>query len=180
MILALSLATSCGIFKKSNKHIDKSAVTKIVNRDCVTVSDVQVREVDKGEVKLEKTTTVVRKSPPKKMVTEGVLKQGLNVLTDSMGRELIAVFDTLSKTVQIAISIPEVEETTTTTENTTEKKDKEKTEVKKDSAIIRDERRFEESREVVDRESKPDYTWIWCVAVVIIVVGFFVLMRIRR
>ena len=124
------------MFKKTNKHIAKSEVVSVIKRDCVTVATVEAREVDKTITENEKTTTTTKKAPGKKVVVGGELKSGLNVFSDSLGRELIAVFDTLSMQVQIVVDVPEVDETTTTTERTNEKKDTEKHEIRKDTAQI--------------------------------------------
>lgn len=182
IILALSILSSCGMFKKTNKHISKSEVVSVVKRDCVTVATVEAREVDKTVTENEKTTTTTKKAPGKKVVVGGELKGGLNVFSDSLGRELIAVFDTLSMQVQIVVDVPEVDETTTTTERTNEKKDTEKHEIRKDTAILRDERNFSQKQSEVVKEGKPDYTWIIYVfgVIALVVIGILVYRKFKK
>lgn len=170
------------MFKKTNKHIAKSEVVSVVKRDCVTVATVEAREVDKTVTENEKTTTTTKKAPAKKVIVGGELKSGLNVFSDSLGRELIAVFDTLSMQVQIVVDVPEVDETTTTTERTNDKKDTEKHEIRKDTAILRDERNFSQKQSEVIKESKPDYTWIIYVfgVIALVVIGILVYRKLKK
>ena len=182
IILALSILSSCGMFKKTNKHIAKSEVVSVVKRDCVTVATVEAREADRTTTENEKTTTINKKAPGKKVIVGGELKSGLNVFSDSLGRQLIAVFDTLSREVQIVVDVPEVEETTTTTERTNEKKDTEKHEIRKDTAILRDERNFSQKQSEVIKESKPDYTWIIYVfgVIALVVIGILIYRKFKK
>ncbi|HWL22287.1 MAG TPA: hypothetical protein VNR38_00805 [Ureibacillus sp.] len=160
---------SCGLFKKTNKHIDKSESVTRVEHSEVKVGNVESKEVDRGTVVTETERIEERKRDGGKRVVTGELKPGRNVLMDSVLKELVLVFDSLTNRIDVEVTIPPVEERVVTKERKEEKKDQERKEIRKDSAVIRDDRFSTVSSEEIKKESKPDYNWIWYVGVLIIV-----------
>lgn len=162
-------ATSCGLFKKTNKHIEKSEKVVKVEQSEVRVGNVESKEVDRGTVVTETERVEERKRPEEKRVVSGELKPGRNVLMDSVLKEIVLEFDSLTNRVKVEVTIPPVDERIVTRERKEEKKDKERKEIRKDSLAIRDDRFSTVSSEEIKKESKPDYNWIWYVGVLIIV-----------
>ena len=171
-ILLISVS-SCGLFKKTNKHIEKSeSVTKVEHSE-VKVGNVESKETDKGTVVTETERIEERKRDGGKRVVSGELKPGRNVLMDSVLRELVVVFDSLTNNVQVEVTIPPVEERIVTKERKNEKKD---------TAILRDERNFSQKQSDVIKESKPDYTWIIYVfgVIALVIIGILVYRKFKK
>lgn len=166
----IAMMSSCGVFKRTNKTLDNREQSSVTRSDSVSKSDINRTTKDKGVVIDEVVTVTEKKKPATKTRVKGSLDHGTNILTDSLGREFIAIFDTLSKVVEVSIVLPEETETTTRTEKKTEKKDTEKKEVIKQTANVRDEQKISVRDVRKESESKPDYTWIWYIVFAVIVV----------
>lgn len=166
----MAMLSSCGVFKKTNKSLDKLEQSSVTRSDSVSKSDINRTIKDKGVVIDEVVTVTEKKKPATKTKAKGSLDHGANVLTDSIGREFIAIFDTLSKVIEVSIVLPEETETTTRTEKRTENKDTEQKEVIKQTANVRDEQKTSVRDVSKESESNPDYTWIWYVVFALVVV----------
>lgn len=173
----IAMMSSCGVFKRTNKTLDKREQYVVTRSDSVSKSDINRTTKDRGVVIDEVVTVTEKKKPATKTRVKGSLDHGTNVLTDSIGREFIAVFDTLSKVVEVSIVLPEETETTTRTEKKTEQKDTEQKEVIKQTANVRDEQKASVRDVRKEVESKPDYTWIWYVVFAVVVVIYVLFKR---
>lgn len=174
LIIFLTI-TSCGVFKKTNKTIDYSNGVEVVKRDCVVTGVVESKEFDKGRIDSEVMTVTEKKKAGERVKIRGKVEHGTNVLSDSLGREFIAVFDSLSKVVEVTVNLPDEVEVQTVREKRSEKKDTERTEVKKETANIRDEKKISNEVKNTVTESKPDYSWILYVAFAAVVI--FILLK---
>lgn len=152
--------SSCGVFKRTNKDIDKIEQSNVSIKDSISKTDIDRTTKDNSVIVDEVVTVTEKKKPATKTKAKGILEQGVNVLTDSLGREFIAIFDTLSKVVEVSIVLPEETETTTRTEKKTENKDTEQKEVIKQTANVRDEQKAIIKEVNKKTDSKPDYSWI--------------------
>ena len=190
LVVIVTAFASCGIFRKT-KHKERHTIEEVVKRDCVSMEnatkkgEVKQREVDKGSVVTERTTTSVTEKGGKSKVTigKGDLKHGENYLRDSAGNEVKAVLDTLGKTLTLEITTKGERTETTVQERITEQKDatKEREEKQdetgsKQVAVAVDQRREETSSES-SSESKPSFwgifgNWIGISVAVVIVLGF--------
>lgn len=166
----IAMMSSCGVFKRTNKTLDKREQSSVTRSDSLSKSDINRTTKDKGVVIDEVVTVTEKKKPATKTKVKGSLDHGTNILTDSLGREFIAIFDTLSKVVEVSIVLPEETETTTRKEKRTENKDTEKKEVIKQTANVRDEQKISVRDVRKESESKPDYTWIWYIVFAVVVV----------
>jgi len=174
--LTLLIVSSCGIFKRTNKDIHVVEHKEVVLKDSTSETVIYGEVKDKGIIETETTTTTERKKPGVKAKAKGELEHGVNILTDSIGREFIAIFDTLSKVVEVSIVLPDEVETVTKHEKKSEKKDEEKKEVIKQAATVREEKAIRSKESVKKTESKPDYTWI----LYIVFAGVVVFVLIKR
>jgi len=151
----------------------------------VRIGEVKEREVDKGTIVTERTTTSVTEKGGKSKVTitKDDLKPGENYLRDSAGNEIKAVVDTLGKTLTVEITTKGQRTETTVQERITENRDvsKEREESneqkqEKQVAVTVDQRR-EEAQSQSSSESKPSAwaifgNWIGIAVAVVIVLGF--------
>lgn len=189
--------SSCGMFKRT-KTADKQNLEVVSKRDsiettkAISTGEVKEQVVDKGTIVTEKETTTVTTKPSsntKLQVKKNELKPGLNILRDSMGREVRAVLDTLNNILTLDISTPPETETkveketrTEQKDQTTDKQEKKQEQVEKQVAVAREDRKKEKVSSST-KTSVPSVTgtlgmWLGIgFAILIVVVGIIWYLR---
>lgn len=162
--------TGCGIFKRTNKTLDKFESSNVVKRDCVIVSNVESKEIDKGII----ITETVKEQPKQRVEVNGVVKNGLNVFTDSLGRQVKAQFDSITKHLGITFDIDGYREVT----KVTEYKDREVNSIASGSVSVSSESAVKMKESQLKKESKPEYSWIFYVGLTVL--GFWFLFKVIR
>lgn len=168
-ILFLSL-TGCGIFKRTNKTLDKFESSNVVKRDCVIMSNIESKEIDKGII----ITETVKEQPKQKVEVSGIVKDGINIFTDSLGRQVKAQFDSITKSLGITFDIEGYREVT----KVTEYKDRELNSTSSGTVSVSSESEVKIKESQLKKESKPVYSWIFYVGLTI--VGFIILFKVIR
>lgn len=190
MVVIVATVSSCGIFRKT-KHKENHTIEEVSKQESVSVEtsttkgEAKERNVDKGKVVTERTTTSTTTKGGKSGITirKGDLKPGENYLKDSAGNEVKAVLDTLGKTLTLELNTPPETNTTTTKERITENRDEtrdreENQEQQQEKQVaIREEQRREESTSESISDSKPSPwavvgNWVGIAVAVVIVLGF--------
>lgn len=179
---------SCGIFKKTVKEKESERIEEREIRDSVDRKEEVVEEkkevkeeVKEEEVTEKETTTTKKKVGGKTNINIPKGTKGEYVFTDSTGRVIKVLLDSLSNI--ISIDFQEViEETTTVKERTTKKKEASKGEKeeskssKKQEAIVHQDTRREEESKSSSSESTPSFkVLIWLVAIVVGIGGIIYL-----
>lgn len=149
------------MFKRSSSTLDKHESSNVVRRDCVSTGIVEKRDIDRGIIETETVTVTERVKPSTKIKAKGKVDHGVNILTDSIGREFIAIFDSLTRVVEVSITLPEEKETETKTESKREQRDSERQHTSKNNVALRQDDESTYVSKSTTKESKPDYKWIW-------------------
>lgn len=175
---------SCGIFKKTVKEKESEKIEEREIRDSVDRKEEVVEEkkevkeeVKEEEVTEKETTTTKKKVGGKTNIEIPKGTKGEYVFTDSTGRVIKVLLDSLSQI--ISIDVQEViEETTTVKERTTKKKEaskdtkEESKSSKKQEAIVHQDTRRDEEFKSSSSESTPSSKGIvWSLAIVVGIIG---------
>ena len=198
--LACVLA-SCGSLRNKSRSSEKLEIIEGAKLQQTTTEQsgskvaVAEREVDKGTVVTERTTTTTTNRDGAKgtaVIRKGDLKHGENTIPMDSALGLIkAVLDTLNQTLTIEVTTPAAKSETVITERITERKDveRERKEERQDTSSkqvatqVQSDRRESASGE--ENESKPN---IWAVLVSkigwgiagVILIGFVLWYLFRR
>ena len=203
MALVVMVATlaSCGSLRNKSRSSEKLEIIEGAKLQQTTTEQagskvaVAEREVDKGTVVTERTTTTTTSRDGAKgtaVIRKGDLKHGENTIPMDSALGLIkAVLDTLNQTLTIEVTTPAAKSETVITERITEHKDTERdrkeerqdTSSKQVATQVQTDRRESASGE--ESESKPN---IWAVLVSkigwgiagVIVIGFVLWYFFRR
>jgi len=166
LLVSTLLLTGCGLFKNtsSNRHSERRE--EVVKRDCVVVDSDRgrvidsIKETDKGKVVTERETkTVIEKGGKTRVVIPDV-KTGENRITDDEGNTILAILDSLNKTLTIEVETPKSREETTVKEVVTDQRDaakegsRKQESVKEKQVAVRQDERSEESIKSREKESK--------------------------
>lgn len=188
MVVVLATFASCGIFKNKSKQkhkleiVEGVKIEKKVEESSSSLTKVKEREIDKGTVVTERTTTATTTTVGNKgkvVIKKGDLKPGENYLRDSAGPLVKAILDTLNKTLTLEIDQPSTTTQSVTNEKIYENKDvsKEKEEEKQESANKQVALTVDSTRREIQQDSSSQSTpstkgmlWFW------IGLGVFVLM----
>ncbi len=180
MVIVVTFA-SCGLFKKSTKHVEKSSLEVVSKRDSSLSEKTQkdslqrTVKVDKGTVVTEtETTTVTEKKGGKvsgSVPIDKVLSGAEILLKDSAGFKILVQLDTLRNAFTVRSESPGEKITHHTKQTVTENKDyKEESEnngsehVEKQVATSQ-EHRQKESTKIEDIQKEPKgtsfiYFWV--------------------
>lgn len=171
LIMVCTLINGCGLFKRTNKHLVSSEQVVSVKRDSTKSVDIESKTIDKGTSTVEIETITERKRDGGRRVITGNLNSGRNVFLDSVFKEVVLNFDSLTRQVQIELNLPPIQEKVIKKERRQEQRDTEKTEVKKENVAVRNEDKHISKEKEELKESKPEYSWI------VVVVGLFFLIK---
>lgn len=175
---------SCGIFKKTVKEKESEKIEEREIRDSVDKKEEVVEEkkevkeeVKEEEVTEKETTTTKKKQGGTTKIDIPKGTKGEYVFTDSTGRIIKVLLDSLSNI--ISVDVQEViEETTTIKERTTKRKDsnkesnEESKSSKKQEAIVHQDTRREEEYKSSSSESTPSSKGIlWIIGIIVLGVG---------
>ena len=193
LVVLVATLASCGSLRNKSKSSEKLEIiegaklqqtTKKQSGSKVAVTE---REVDKGTVVTERTTTTTTSRDGAKgtaVIRKGDLKHGENTIPMDSALGLIkAVLDTLNQTLTIEVTTPAAKSETVITERITERKDvdRERKEERQDTSSkqvatqVQSDRR--ESASSDENESKPNVWAVfvskigWGIAILIMVIG---------
>lgn len=190
-VVIVATFASCGLFRKSTKHVEKRSLAVVSKRDSTlsekTQKDNLQRTVkfDKGTVITETETTIVtEKKGGKFSGTVGLdkLKSGVAILLkDSAGFKISALLDTLNNKLSINSESPSEKETKHTKQTVTELKDAKEESEKKGSeqvqkqVAVNHEQRKKESTKIEDIQKDPKGAMmIWgAIGLLILICGVF-------
>ena len=201
MACLVCVIASCGSLRNKSRSSEKLEIIEGAKLQQTTMEQsgskvaVAEREVDKGTVVTERTTTTTTSRDGAKgtaVIRKGDLKPGENTIPMDSALGLIkAVLDTLNQTLTIEVTTPAAKSETVITERITERKDvdRERKEERQDTSSkqvatqVQSDRRENASGE--ENESKPN---IWAVLVSkigwgiagVIVIGFVLWYFFRR
>lgn len=175
---------SCGIFKKTVKEKESEKIEVVEKRDSVERKEEVVEEkkevkeeIKEEEVTEKETTTTKKKVGGKTNIEIPKGTKGEYIFTDSTGRVIKVLLDSLSQIISIDVQ-EVVEETTTVKEKVTKKKEaskdtkEESKSSKKQEAIVSQDTRREEEHKSSSSESTPSSKGIlWVLAIVVGVGG---------
>lgn len=188
-IISTLLLSSCSIFKDTKKVVKKDEVVEEVKVDSTVREEKKdsIKETEKETdieeviVETEETTKKITKGGTTKVVAKkGDLNpDGETILTDSLGRKIIVLLDSLSGQITLIVETPEVVEETTKKETRTEIKDKSKekskeqeTVQKKEAIVQREEKRVDKKKTTEkESESKPLTVIAMFIGLALLIVG---------
>ncbi|MNK26442.1 hypothetical protein D3C87_447780 [compost metagenome] len=196
MVIVTAFA-SCGIFRRSTKHVEKHSLEVVSKRDSSLTEKTQkdslqrTVKVDKGTIVTEtETTTLTEKKGGKISGSIGVdkVKSGAEILLkDSAGFKILVQLDTLKQTLTVRSESPGEKVTQHSKQTVTEHKDaKEKSEkqgsekVEKQVATSQ-EHRQKESTKIEDIQKEPKGSMmIWLgLGVLVLVIGLLLFFGFR-
>jgi 2,3-bisphosphoglycerate-independent phosphoglycerate mutase len=180
-VVIVTAFASCGLFRKSTKHVEKHSLEVVSKRDSTLSEKTQVDslqrtvKVDKGAIVTEtETTTVTEKKGSKVSGSIGVekVKSGAEILLkDSAGFKILVQLDTLKQTLTVKSESPGDKITQHTKQTVTEHKDYKEENEKKGSEHVEkqvatsQEHRQKESTKIQDIQKEPKgtsfiYFWV--------------------
>ncbi|MCS4164475.1 hypothetical protein [Sphingobacterium sp. BIGb0116] len=181
MAVIVTSVASCGLFRKSTKHVEKHSLEVVNKRDSSLTEKTQIDslqrtvKVDKGTVVTETETTVTtEKKGGKVSGSVGIDKvvSGANILLkDSAGFKILVQLDTLKQTLTVKSESPGDKITQHTKQTVTEHKDyKEESEKRGSEQVqkqvaVNHEQRQKESTKIEDIQKEPKgtsfiYFWV--------------------
>ena len=188
-LFGVLLLSSCSIFKDTRKVVDKEEKIEEIKVDSVVREEVKdsIKEVEKETdteeviVETEETTKKTTKGGSTKVdIGKGDLNpHGETIITDSLGRKIIVLLDSLSDKITILVEAQEVVEETTKKETRIEKRDdskeksKEQETVQKKEAIVQREEKKVDKKKTTEKESqsKPLTVIAMFIGIALLIVG---------
>ncbi|WP_313672024.1 hypothetical protein [Sphingobacterium multivorum] len=195
MVVIVITFASCGLFRRSTKHVEKHSLEVVSKRDSSLSEKTQkdslqrTVKVDKGTIVTEtETTTVTEKKGGKVSGSIGVdkVKSGAEILLkDSAGFKILVQLDTLKQTLTVRSESPGEKVTQHTKQSVTEHKDLAQSEEKKGSEKVEkqvatsQEHRQKESTKVEDIQKEPKGSMmIWgAIGLLILICGILFLKK---
>lgn len=196
-VVIVTAFASCGLFRKSTKHVEKHSLEVVSKRDSSlsekTQKDSLQRSIktDRGIVVTEtETTTVTEKKGGKVSGSVSVekVKSGAEILLkDSAGFKILVQLDTLKQTLTVQSESPGEKITQHTKQKVAEQKDskeeneKQGTEKAEKQIAISQENRHKESTKIEDIQKEPKGSMmIWgAIGLVILICGVILFLRRR-
>ena len=196
MVIVTAFA-SCGLFRRSTKHVEKHSLEVVSKRDSSlsekTQKDSLQRniKVDKGTIVTEtETTTVTEKKGGKVSGSVGVdkVKSGAEILLkDSAGFKILVQLDTLKQTLTVRSESPGEKVTEHTKQTVTENKDSKEESEKQGSEKVEkqvatsQENKQKESTKIEDIQKEPKgLMMIWLgLGVLVVVIGLLLFFGFR-
>lgn len=196
-VVIVAAFASCGLFRKSTKHVEKSSLEVVNKRDSSLSEKTQkdslqrTVKIDKGTIVTETETTVTTEKKGGKVsgsVGLDKVKSGAEILLkDSAGFKILVQLDTLKKTLTVRSEAPAEKTTSHTKQTVTERKDSKESSEKQGSekvekqVVISQEHRQKESSGVEDVTKEPKGSMmIWlALGVLLLVVGLLLYFGIR-
>ncbi len=194
-VVIVATFASCGIFRRSTKHIEKHSLEVVSKRDSSLSEGTQkdslqrTVKVDKGTIVTEtETTTVTEKKGGKVSGSIGVdkVKSGAEILLkDSAGFKILVQLDTLKQTLTVRSESPGEKVTQHTKQTVTENKDSKEESEKQGSDKIEkqvatsQEHRQKESTKIEDIQKEPKGSMmIWgAIGLLIVICGVIWFLR---
>lgn len=194
-VVIVTAFASCGLFRKSTKHVEKHSLEVVSKRDSTLSEKTQkdslqrTVKVDKGTILTEtEITTVTEKKGGKVSGSVPVekVKSGAEILLkDSAGFKILVQLDTLKQTLTVKSESPGEKITQHTKQIVTEKKDAKEESEKKGSeqvqkqVAVSHEQRQKESSKIEDIQKDPKGSMmIWgAVGLLIVICGVIWFLR---
>lgn len=180
-VVIVTAFASCGLFRKSTKHLEKHSLEVVSKRDSTLSEKTQkdslqrTFKVDKGTIVTDtETTTTTEKKGGKVIGSVGVdkVRSGAEILLkDSAGFKILVQLDTLKQTLTVKSESPGDKITQHTKQTVTEHKDyKEESEKRGSEQVqkqvaVNHEQRQKESTKIEDIQKEPKgtsfiYFWV--------------------
>lgn len=180
-VVIVTAFASCGLFRKSTKHVEKSSLEVVSKRDSSLSEKTQkdslqrTVKVDKGAIVTETETTTVTEKKGGKVsgsIQVDKVKSGAEILLkDSAGFKILVQLDTLKKTLTVRSESPGGKVTQHSKQTVTEHKDYKEESEKKGSEHVEkqvatsQEHRQKESTKIEDIQKEPKgtsfiYFWV--------------------
>ncbi|WON94752.1 hypothetical protein [Sphingobacterium sp. UGAL515B_05] len=197
LVVIVTAFASCGMFRKSTKHVEKHSLEVVSKRDSSlsekTQKDTLQRTIktDHGVIVTEtETTTVTEKKGGKVGGSVGVdkVKSGAEILLkDSAGFKILVKLDTLKQTLTVISESPGEKVTQHTKQTVTEQKDAKEESEKKGSEQVQkqvatsQEHRQKESTKIDDIQKEPKGSMIiWLgLGALVFVIGLLLFIGFR-
>lgn len=170
-VVIVTAFASCGLFRKTSKHVEKSSLEVVEKRDSSLSEKTQkdslqrTFKVDKGTIVTETETTITTEKKGGKVIgSVGVdkVKSGAEILLkDSAGFKILVQLDTLKQTLTVKSESPGDKVTQHTKKTITEQKDAKEESEKKGSeqvqkqVAVNHEQRQKESTKIEDIQKEP-------------------------
>lgn len=171
---------SCGLFRKSTKHVEKSSLEVVSKRDSSLSEKTQkdslqrTVKVDKGVIITETETTTITEKKGGKVSGSVPIDKALSgaeiLLKDSAGFKILVQLDTLKQTLTVRSESPGEMVTQHTKQTVTENKDyreeneKQGSEKAEKQVATSIEHRQKESVKIEDVKKEPkgtSFVWFW-------------------
>ena len=180
MVIVTAFA-SCGLFRKSTKHIEKHSLEVVSKRDSSLSEKTQkdslqrTVKVDKGTIVTETETTTVTEKKGGKVSGSVAVDKALSgaeiLLKDSAGFKILVQLDTLKKTLTVRSESPgeritqHTKQRVTEHKNATESSEKKGSEKAEKQVATSQEHRQKESTKIEDIQKEPKgtsfiYFWV--------------------
>ncbi|WP_343321428.1 hypothetical protein [Sphingobacterium multivorum] len=195
MVVIVAAFASCGLFRKSTKHVEKSTLEVVSKRDSSLSEKTQKDSIqrtiktDQGITITETETTTITKKPGGKLnasVDLDKLKSGEEMLLkDSAGFRISAILDSVNNRLSIKSEAPSEEKTENKKERKSEYNNKKESNEKKGSeqvqkqVAVSHEQRQKESTKIEDIQKEPKGSMlIWLgIGALVFVIGFLFLRK---
>lgn len=197
-VVIVATFASCGLFRRSTKHVEKHSLEVVNKRDSSLSEKTQkdslqrTVKVDKGTIVTEtETTTVTEKKGSKVSGSVGVdkVKSGAEILLkDSAGFKILVQLDTLKKTLTVRSESPGEKITQHIKQSITEHKDFAQSDEKKGSEKVEkqvatsQEHRQKESTKIEEIQKEPKGSMmIWgAIGLLILLCGLVWFIRLNK
>ncbi|MFC3353708.1 hypothetical protein [Sphingobacterium zeae] len=170
-VVIVTAFASCGLFRKSTKHVEKSSLQVVTKRDSSLSEKTQKDSiqrsitVDKGVIITETETTIVTEKKGAKVSVDVPVEKALSgaeiLLKDSAGFKISVLLDTLRQTFTVRSESPGEKTTHQTKQTVTEHKDSKEESEKQGSekvekqVAVSQEHRQKESVKVEEVKKEP-------------------------